>query len=178
LGVTQSNDQANALPTHIMTPEGKELELRSAELQAEISNQSGMPVELMQLDQGIFDEAKVSLISASTIRAIEMECGLKLDIARFRPNILIELTDEKPFGEDNWVGRSISIGDSAEAPAVHAYLPDVRCMMINLNPATGAADPAVLKAVVRMNDNNAGSYAMVIKTGKLSVGDKLYLQEQ
>ena len=34
-----------------------------------------------------------------------------------------------------------------------------------------------MKTVVRMNENNAGVYAKVMRTGLVSVGDKLFVTE-
>src|ERR1051325_9507989 len=150
---TPDSDQESGLPTHVRTPEGQELDLRGPVLQQEIANACGSQVEVMRLDQGVFDEGKVSLISTSTIQAIEQEAGIRLDVARFRPNLLIETPDGKAFEEDEWVGRMIRVGDGAEGAALHVYMQDIRCVMINLDPATAAADSTVLKAVVRMNNN-------------------------
>jgi uncharacterized protein YcbX len=165
------------LPTHIQTPKGQELELRGEALQQEISKAYGSPVELIQLDQGIFDEASVSIISQATLTAIEQETGMSLNVARFRPNILIETLTGRSFEEDEWIGKIMWIGQGGAAAAVNIYLRDSRCMMINLDPATGAVAASVLKAVVRMNENNAGVYATVMRTGLVSVGDKLFVQE-
>src|SRR5688572_7093164 len=41
------------LPTHVRTPAGTDVELRSAELQSEIAERSGGGVELMKLKHGI-----------------------------------------------------------------------------------------------------------------------------
>src|SRR4029450_6375105 len=59
------------LPTHVRTPYGQELELRSEDLRNEISRKHGSPVDLMQLKHGIFDEGTVSLITVVTIREVE-----------------------------------------------------------------------------------------------------------
>jgi uncharacterized protein YcbX len=175
--VNGGSNEASPFPTHVRTPEGKEFELRGEPLQQEISDAYSSQVKLVHLDQGIFDEAKVSLIASSTIDAIGEETGTRLDVARFRPNILIEAIDKTAFGEDEWVGKIAWIGDGAKRVALYVYMKDVRCVMINLDPATGTADHRVMKAVVRMNENNAGVYAMVMRTGLISVGEKIYLQE-
>ena len=52
---------------------------------------------------------------------------------------------------------------------------DERCMMINIDPETGAQDPRVMKAVVRLNKNNAGVYATVVRSGTIRVGDRVSL---
>jgi uncharacterized protein YcbX len=102
---------------------------------------------------------------------------MSLNVTRFRPNILIETVANRPFEEDEWVGQMMWLGEGAAAAAVNIYLRDSRCMMINLDPTTGVVAASVLKAVVRMNENNAGVYATVIRTGLVSVGDKLFVQE-
>ncbi len=114
------------------------------------------------------------LISPGTILKIERESGRQVDIRRFRPNIVIETKRNEPFEEDNWVGKTIIFGKEADDPAVSVTLRDVRCVMINLDPETAQADPAVMKSVVRLNQNNAGVYGTVIRTGSLSVGQKVY----
>jgi MOSC domain-containing protein YiiM len=48
--------------------------------------------------------------------------------------------------------------------------------MLNLNPDTGVADPRLMKAAVRLNENCTGVYAMVIRTGTVRVGEPLYLE--
>jgi len=82
--VNRNADGADDLPSHVITPEGRELGLRSEELQQELSAAFGSPVQMMHLNQGIFDEASVSVISAVTIEAIEREAGFDLDVWRFR----------------------------------------------------------------------------------------------
>ena len=67
-------------PTHVLTPGGRELELRSEELQAELAQKHGSAVELMQLNHGIFDEAPVSIISLETILEMGREAGRELDV--------------------------------------------------------------------------------------------------
>src|SRR5258705_9428654 len=52
-----ANNNAESLPTHVRTPDGKEYELRSDELRDELSSLYGGELELMNLKSGIFDEA-------------------------------------------------------------------------------------------------------------------------
>lgn len=42
--------------------------------------------------------------------------------------------------------------------------------MINLDPDTAKQDPRVMKAVVHLNENNAGAYGIVVRTGMVSIG--------
>jgi len=168
-------DGDDVLPSRVRTPKGEELELRGDALRAELTSAHGAPVELLQLDNGNFDESPLSIITTSAVAAVTGEAGVDADARRFRPNLLIETADGEPFPEDAWVGRTLRIGDGEDAPAVSVCTRDVRCVMLNLHPDTAAADPRLMKAAVRLNDNCTGVYATIIKTGVVRTGDPLYL---
>jgi len=166
------------LPTHVRTESGSLLKIGSPELNTEITERFGNNVELMRLRQGIFDEAAISIISLTTIAGIgrEADLGNNLDIRRFRANIVVETDSVTPFLEDEWVGRTLVFGKSdATGPAIQVTMPDVRCVMINLDPETAAKDARVMKTVARLNQNNAGAYATVMRTGVINVGDRVSL---
>jgi len=174
--IRQDTSQDNHLPTHVMTPEGKMLEIRSDELRDEIIRRYGADVELMYLRQGVFDEAAVSLFSLATSHKITDDSGKPPDIRRFRPNIVIDTQENEPFAEDQWVGKTVILGDTDDSPAVQVTLRDKRCSMINLNPDTAQPDPAIMKTVVQLNQNCAGVYGVVIRPGALAVGQSVYLR--
>jgi uncharacterized protein YcbX len=163
------------LPTHVRTPAGSYVELRSAELKAELAERFGSGVDLMKLNQGIFDEAAVSLISLATIAGIGREAGLDLDRRRFRANIVIDTERSELFVEDDWVGRILVFGDRDPSPAVSITVRDARCLMLNLDPETGEQDARVMRTVVRLNKNYAGVYATVVRSGTIRVGDRVTL---
>jgi len=165
------------LPTHVRTPAGSTVELRSAELKAELAERFGSDVELMKLNHGIFDEAAVSVISLATIAGIGREAGLDLDRRRFRANVVVETERGDLFVEDGWVGRRLVFGDSDLGPAVSVTMRDARCMMVNLDPETAEQEARVMKTVVRLNKNNAGVYAAVVRSGTIRVGDRVTLIE-
>ncbi len=171
VGLDESSGEP--LPTHVRTPSGAELELRSKTIENEIAERFRNPVELMQLKHGIFDDASVSVISRRTIGAICSQAGVELDTRRFRANIVLDMQDAEPFDEDTWIGGRLVFGDSA---VVSVTSRDVRCMMINLDPDTAKQDDGrVLKSVVRLNANNAGVYGTVVQTGQLHVGQAVRL---
>jgi MOSC domain-containing protein len=172
-GIDESSGEP--LPTHVRTPSGTEVELRSAELQCEIAERCGIGVELMQLKHGIFDDASVSVISRTTIAGIGREVEVDLDRRRFRANIVLETDNSEPFLEDGWVGGTLVFGEREPMPSVSVTTRDVRCMMINLDPDTGQQDGRVLKTVVRLNANNAGVYGTVVGPGPIYVGQTVSL---
>ena len=136
---------------------------------------TGAPVQMMQLRHGIFDEATISVISSETVREIGRLAGTPADVRRFRPNIVVRSTRAVPFEEDEWLGGVLTFGDAADAPAVTVTMRDARCVMVNLDPDDGSAASEVLKAVVRANQNNAGIYATVTRSGRLAVGQTIVL---
>lgn len=164
--------------THVRTPDGALLEIYSEELRQELAQGFGKEVELMQLQQGIFDEASVSVISASTIRGLSEQPEKEIDQRRFRPNILLETTNTELFSEDTWVGGTLVFGEANTGAAVSVTLRDLRCNMINLDPDTAESTPELLKTVARLNQGNAGVYGTVVRTGLLSVGQPVWLRRE
>jgi len=163
------------LPTHVRTPDGLELPVFGEDLATEVGRRCGAPVEMMQLNHGIFDEASISVIASDTVREIGRLAGRSLDVGRFRPNVVVRLLRPVPFEEDQWLGGRLSFGEGDDAPAIAVTMRDVRCSMVNLDPDSASPAPEVLKAVVRANQNNAGIYGAVTRTGRLAVGQTITL---
>lgn len=164
------------LPTHIRTPEGEEMLVFGEDLAADVGRRYGAPVQMMQLKHGIFDEASISVIASVTVHEIGRLAGLSLDVRRFRPNIVVRSLRPTPFQEDDWLGGVLSFGEGDRAPAIAVTLRDERCSMVNLDPDTASPAPEVMKAVVRANQNHAGIYAAVTRTGRLEVGQTIFLR--
>jgi uncharacterized protein len=172
----RSEDDADGnLPTHVRTPEGQEMPVFSEDLALEVGRRYGAPVQMMQLKQGIFDEASISVIASDTVREIGHLAGQSLDVRRFRPNVLVRSLRSIPFQEDEWVGGVLSFGEGDDAPAIAVTMRDVRCSMVNPDPDSARPAPEVLKAVVRANENNAGVYGVVTRIGRLAVGQTILL---
>jgi uncharacterized protein YcbX len=163
------------VPTHVRTPEGVSVAIGSVELQNSVAEKFGSPVELMKLKHGIFDDAPVSVINLATIAAIGHEVGENLDTRRFRGNILIATDSTEAFSEDKWIGGRLVFGDRETGPVISLTMRDLRCVMINLDPDTAKQDPRIMKAAVRLNENNAGAYGTVARTGQISVGQSVSL---
>jgi uncharacterized protein len=164
------------LPTHVRTPAGKEYPLTDAALVKEIAMRHRADLELMHLKHGIFDEAAISAITLGTIRGIGRRAGHDLDMRRFRPNLVIDSQDAQPFEEDQWVGKVLEFGSDGTGPAISVTLRDPRCVMINFDPDTAAANSNIMQTVIRMNENHAGVYGTVIRTGEVRVGQVVVLR--
>jgi uncharacterized protein YcbX len=164
------------VPTHVRTPEGKEMTVFGEELAAEIERRHRAPVEMMHLRGGVFDEASVSVIAEQTIQEIGRLVERDLDVRRFRPNIVIRLMRPHPFEEDNWLGGVLVFGEPDEGPRVSVTMRDVRCSMVNFDPDSGRTDPEILKSIVRAHQNTAGIYGTVIRSGRLAIGQSVCLE--
>ena len=170
------DDDQDDLPTHIRTPDGKEMPVFGEELAAEVGRRYGAPVQMMQLKHGIFDEASISVIASETVHEIGRLAGRSLDVRRFRPNVVVRLLQPAPFQEDEWVGGALSFGEGDDGPAISVTMRDVRCSMVNLDPDSASPAPEVLKAIVRVNQNKAGVYGTVTRIGLVAVGQTVFLR--
>lgn len=165
------------LPSHIRTPEGEEMSTLGEDLAKEVGRRYGAPVQMMHLRHGIFDDASISVIASDTVREIERLSGRSVDVRRFRPNIMVRLLRSVPFQEDQWLGGTLSFGKKDDAPAIAVTMQDERCSMVNLDPDSAKSTPEVMKAIVRVNQNNAGIYGTVTRTGQVAVGETIFFRD-
>jgi uncharacterized protein len=166
------------LPTHVRTPEGEELAIFGQELAAEISRRHRSPVQMMQLNHGIFDEASISVITSDTVREIGRLAAQPPDVRRFRPNIVIGSLRSVPFEEEEWVGGVLSFGEGVEAATMSVTMRDERCSMVNLDPDSARPAAEMLKAIVRVKQNKAGVYGTVTRRGRLAVGQTILFESR
>jgi uncharacterized protein YcbX len=157
----------------VTTPSGATLPIDSEELRRELEEGAGRQVYLMADHRGSFDVAPVSLIALATIARIAADSETPFDPARFRANFYLETPEGAAFAEDRWVGRVLRLGDTARLAVTEA---DQRCLVITLDPQTGASDPKVLRAVARAHANRAGVYGAVLTSGTVRSGDPVYLE--
>ncbi len=154
----------------VTTPGGERLAVDSEALREEIERASGRSVRLHLDHRGNHDSAYVSLITAATVRALCETAGVAVDHRRFRMNFVVEV-DDPPFSEKTWVGKVLRLGSVQLAITE----PDRRCVMITLDPDSGANSPAVLRSAAELNGACAGVYASVLAAGDVALGDVLSL---
>lgn len=121
------------------------------------------------LPGGYFDVHPLLLLtnqSLDSLRALAPES--KVDVRRFRPNILIDaLGDADPFPEQGWVGQTLDIGGAK----VEVLSGCPRCVMITRPFADLPEDRSLMRTVVKDADQNMGVYARVVEGGPIAVGD-------
>lgn len=160
----------------VRTPEGEDLPTFGDALAANVGRRCGARVEMMRWKHGVFDDASVSVITTDTVAEVCRSAGVPPDVRRFRPNLVVRSTRAVPYIEDEWIGGALSFGEEDDAPAIAVTARDVRCAMLNIDPDDARRNHEVMKVVVRDRDNNAGVYATVTRTGRVSVGQPIVLR--
>ncbi len=114
-----------------------------------------------------FDAATVHLLTTLTLERLhELYPSGRSDVPRFRPNLVIDTNGRAGFVENDWVGRTLSIG----GVRLEVTDPCPRCVMTTLPQGDLPRDPGILKAVFRHNQANVGAYARVLRGGVLARG--------
>ena len=162
----------------VTTPAGASLDLYAAELRAELEAIHGGPLEVLSLWRGSYDSMPVSLITTGSMALTSEALGKTLESARFRPNIVIEALDGKPYPEDKWIGELLVFGEGDDTARLRVNRKDLRCTVVNVNPVTGESDVKVLEHVVKNRKNFLGAYGSAERPGRAKVGDVVYVDER
>ena len=122
-----------------------------------------------------FDSGVVHVVTTSTLDRLEsFSPHSRFDVARFRPNIVIQMTEAvDSFVENEWVGRVLSIGDEVR---LQINDPCPRCVMTTLPQGDLPKDPNVLRTIVQQNQGNVGVLAAVVQGGRVKRGDAVFLE--
>lgn len=156
-------------PTVVRTPSGAVFDVADPALAAELYPNGA---RVIRQDRGIFDAFPLSLITCQTIARLGDQVGARLDVERFRPNILVEAADEAPFLEDDWVGCVLRIGGAR----MRVDKRDSRCAVITIDPVTTERNPAILGAVARDRQNCLGVYGSTVEPGRIAVDDPVLIE--
>jgi hypothetical protein len=93
----------------------------------------------------------------------------RFEVRRFRPNIVVTpQSDEHAFVENDWVDRTVAIGDQVR---LRVTGPCPRCVMTTLPQGELPKDTGILRAAAQHNHANVGMYASVEQGGLVTKGD-------
>ena len=140
-----------------------------------LPNLGVFPPELIQYESPpgtYFDAFPLLLLTDATLRRLaELAPDSKIDVRRFRPNLVIETGRRRASPRSRGRGRACVVGDATLAVTVACP----RCVMITHGFADLPRDPALMRTVVREANQSVGVYARVEKPGTVRVGDELRL---
>jgi uncharacterized protein len=153
----------------VRTPSGATYDIMEAALAAELYPRGA---RVIKQNRGIFDTFPLSLITTQTIAALGELVGARLDVQRFRPNILVEAADPIPFVEDCWVGCVLRVGGMS----VRVDKRDGRCAVITIDPLTTERNPEILRTVTRDRGGCLGVYGSTVQPGRVAVNDPVLIE--
>lgn len=137
----------------------------------------------MSVRGNFFNFGSVHILSRSTLQRLsELEPSSRFEVARFRPNIVIE-TSADGFAENGWQSREMFIGTAEFTTSIAVP----RCVLTTVNQGDLPADPQVLRTIAEHNSVHVagsgvaypcvGVYAEVSRPGEIRVGDPVTLGE-
>ncbi len=147
---------------------------------AAVSAWAGRPLRLYRSERLAHEQDRypVSIVSEASVEELARQGngGAPVDSRRFR--MLIEVAGAtSPHQEDEWLGHEVRIGEVV----VRVTKPDSRCVITTQDPDTGARDFPTLHVIHQYRGLRDGSnldfgvYADVIRPGRVSLGDQLYV---
>jgi uncharacterized protein YcbX len=169
-GATPLYADTSATDVNVHTPGGHAWRVDDPALASHLADAASGDGEmtLLRSDRAFTDCRPLSLISEQTVQHLGREVAADLDARRFRPNVYVNLTEGQGYDEDQWVGRRLRLGTTAE---VIVLARDPRCKMITLDPDTASAMPDLMRCVSENHGGTAGVYAAVITEGTIQNGD-------
>ena len=166
-------------PDEDYDPQGRRDEVVESTIGAAWWGERGLPSPVPP--GSFFDGYPLSVLTTATLQRLgELEPEVDFDLRRFRMNVIVD-TRAHGFVENDWIGRSLAIGDEVR---MAVELPDPRCVMPSLAQKGGVErDPRILKALARHNRIEvnelrypcAGVYAVARATGTIRKDDPVNL---
>jgi uncharacterized protein YcbX len=164
-------DQPDKSRTVVRTPSGAVFDVADPALAAELCPGGARAV---RQDRGIFDTFPLSLVTTHTLSRLSERVGTRLEVERFRPNILVEPANEEPFAEDDWVGCTLRIGGLRMRVDKRAG----RCAIITIDPLTSERNPAILRAVAQERQGCVGVYGSTVQPGRIALNDEVLVESR
>lgn len=130
----------------------------------------GAPTRLVRNQAGWTDEFRpfVSILSLSSLAALEQAMGQGLDVERWRGNLWIE--GWAPYAERDLPGQTLRIG----GVELRVDEPIGRCTATSGNARTGQTDCDMLDSLKNLfGDTHFGVFATVIGGGEIAIGDEV-----
>lgn len=115
-----------------------------------------------------FDAFPLNVLTEASLRYLrKLLPESKIDVLRFRPNILVEGAPELSEAlEESWIGRTLLVGE-AEFKVVMGC---PRCIMVTRAQARLPDDPSIMRTLVREANQSLSVYGEIVHGGTLRIG--------
>lgn len=131
-----------------------------------------------------FDYASLHIVTTSTLQHLQtLYPEGRIEVRRFRPNMVINTEGLAGFVENDWVGKTLCIGDTVRVLVTD---PCPRCVMPTLAQGDLPKDSGIFKKGIMQNNifvpfagkplPSIGVYAKVITPGIVQRGAKIVIE--
>jgi uncharacterized protein YcbX len=128
-----------------------------------LSSDLGRPVMLQpEAEVRHHDESPVHVVTSAALHELEQRLGGPVDVARFRPNVVLETDRDLEAGQEIRLGEEVVLRLGPAMP---------RCVMVDLPQRQLDRDGRILRALGEDGDPVFGFQAHVVQGGTLRVGD-------
>jgi len=170
-GVLRWEAQPGADEPRVTGPDGRSWTWSDPALPAALAEDLGVPVGLSHDPAGHQDLPRSVLVTtAASHRAVEEQTGGRLEPARWRTNLHLDL-DAPAYAEDGWEGRRLLVGDVV----LRLLHPCQRCTIPTYAPGGLRRDPALLRFFAAERRGPFGINARVEVPGVLEAGAPVVL---
>ena len=166
-------------------PDAAKLEQYWPEYEGEANEISNEAVAGDAPQGSFFDYAALHLITTSSMEAMQkLYPEGRFEVRRFRPNIVVDTAGLEGFVENDWVGKTLCLGDTVK---IRISDPCPRCVMPTLAQGDLPQDSGILRNAVAKNKPfvpfagkelpSVGVYAQVIQAGWVKRGDSITIED-
>ena len=138
-----------------------------AEYFADATDDASTAIEWTMPADRFVDAAPLLLLTTASLRhAAALHPGGQWDVARFRPNVLVDV-DGEGWVEDQWCGHEVRVGSAALSPRE----PCIRCTMVTRTQPGVTRDLDIYRVLARNHDGTFGVWTDVMRAGSVAEGD-------
>lgn len=158
--------------------DGVEVSSKDPAVDTWVGKMVGREVKLMKSPDIMAEKAErnraIHLLTTASLRRLkDIYPKGELDVRRFRPNIVLDTKpDMTGFIEDEWVGKTLSLGDKVK---LKVGRPNKRCVITTMKQDNIPADPEIFKNIILHNKGFLGILCSVSTGGVLRTGDRISL---
>ena len=120
-------------------------------------------------EDSFFDSCVLHLLTTATLRRLtSLYPEGNFDALRFRPNLVLDAVDAEGFVENDWIGRTIRVGNQVLLKVVE---PCKRCIMATLPLGELPRDVGILRTAAKYNSSSVGVRVAVVQGGTVQKCD-------
>lgn len=157
---------------HLRAPDGTDWSWDDPGLAGELSQTLGIPLEL-RTAPGRQDRGPTLLVTFEASRAaLERELSAPVELARFRPNVHLDI-DAPAFAEEDWgEGTTIVAGDVRLEIVGKNSGPCIRCVVPSWHPAGRERWPKLQRWLIEQHENKFGLIMRATSAGVVHTGER------